>query len=87
VGRRPDRPQSKVDAKETSVTESSTATEFPYIHGFSPTEQARLVKQARIAEQTIFRNIDFDGSRRILEVGCGVGAQTEIPICTSPGWT
>lgn len=34
-----------------------------YLHGFSSTEQARLVKQARIAESTIFRNIDYTGVR------------------------
>ncbi|MBB5015074.1 class I SAM-dependent methyltransferase [Rehaibacterium terrae] len=66
------------------MTDSSTATDFPYIHGFSPTEQARLVKQARIAEQTIYRHIDFDGVRRLLEVGCGVGAQTEILLRRFP---
>lgn len=66
------------------MTDSSTATDFPYIHGFSPTEQARLVKQARIAEQTIYRHIDYDGVRRLLEVGCGVGAQTEILLRRFP---
>lgn len=56
----------------------------PYLHGFSATEQARLVKQARIAESTIFRNIDYTGARRLLEVGSGVGAQTEILLRRFP---
>ena len=32
-----------------------------YLHGFSQTEQARLMRQARIAESTIFRNVDYTG--------------------------
>jgi ubiquinone/menaquinone biosynthesis C-methylase UbiE len=55
-----------------------------YLHGFSSTEQARLVKQARIAETTIFRNIDYSGAKRLLEVGSGVGAQTEILLRRFP---
>lgn len=64
------------------MTEPDSAT--PYLHGFSHTEQARLVKQARIAESTIFRNIDYPGAKRLLEVGSGVGAQTEILLRRFP---
>ncbi|MFC0677138.1 class I SAM-dependent methyltransferase [Lysobacter korlensis] len=63
---------------------ASSATTMPYLHGFSPTEQARLRKQARIAESTIFRNVDYSGARRLLEVGSGVGAQTEILLRRFP---
>lgn len=63
---------------------SSSATDFPYLHGFSPTEQARLVRQARVAESTIFHDIDLSGARRLLEVGSGVGAQTEILLRRFP---
>ena len=67
------------------MTEATcTATEFPYLHGFSPTEQARLMKQARLAESTIFRDIDYAGAKRLLEVGSGVGAQTEILLRRFP---
>ena len=62
----------------------SGSTDTPYLHGFSPVEQARLVKQARIAESTIFRNIDYTGAQRLLEVGSGVGAQTEILLRRFP---
>lgn len=58
--------------------------EFAYLHGFSRTEQARLIKQARIAESTIFSNIDYAGVRNLLEVGSGVGAQTEILLRRFP---
>ncbi|MGY4516848.1 class I SAM-dependent methyltransferase [Lysobacter sp. HA18] len=55
-----------------------------YLHGFSRTEQARLMRQARIAESTIFKHIDYSGARRVLEVGSGVGAQTEILLRRFP---
>ena len=60
------------------------STDFPYLHGFSATEQARLVKQARLAESAVFHDIDFTGARRVLEVGSGVGAQTEILLRRFP---
>lgn len=61
-----------------------TAPEAVYLHGFSPTEQARLQRQARIAESTIFGSIDYTGARRLLEIGSGVGAQTEILLRRFP---
>jgi len=66
------------------MSDSDLPVDSPYLHGFSATEQARLVKQARIAESTIFRNIDYPGARRLLEVGSGVGAQTEILLRRFP---
>lgn len=63
---------------------STPTPDAPYLHGFSTTEQARLVKQARLAESTVFRNIDYTGARRLLEVGSGVGAQTEILLRRFP---
>jgi len=55
-----------------------------YLHGFSPTEQERLTTQARLLEPTIFGRIDYTGVRRLLEVGSGVGAQTEILLRRFP---
>jgi SAM-dependent methyltransferase len=68
------------------MTDSSAppTSSMPYLHGFSPTEQARLRRQARIAESTIFRNVDYTGARRLLEIGSGVGAQTEILLRRFP---
>jgi ubiquinone/menaquinone biosynthesis C-methylase UbiE len=63
---------------------SDSKPETPYLHGFSPVEQARLMKQARLAESTIFSSVDYTGARRVLEVGSGVGAQTEILLRRFP---
>lgn len=49
-----------------------------YIHGFSSTEQARLVEQAKMLEPNIFARIDFSGCARVLDLGCGVGAQASL---------
>ncbi|OLG34084.1 methyltransferase [Xanthomonas oryzae pv. oryzae] len=56
-----------------------------YLHGCSATEQARLLKQARLLEATLFNQIDYSGARGLLEVGSGVGAQTEILLRRFPG--
>lgn len=66
------------------MSEPAATSDFPYLHGFSPTEQARLMKQARLAESTIFHDIDYGDARRLLEVGSGVGAQTEILLRRFP---
>ena len=62
------------------MTESSS----PYLHGFSPVEQARLIKQARLLESTLFNHVDYTGVRRLLEVGSGVGASIGIRMRTFP---
>lgn len=63
---------------------NSKTSDFPYIHGFSATEQERLRKQARFSEQIVYRDVDFSDANRILEVGCGVGAQTEVLLRRFP---
>ncbi len=49
-----------------------------YLHGFSSQEQDRLYHQARLLEESVYKNVDFKSAKHLLEVGCGVGAQTEI---------
>lgn len=49
-----------------------------YVHGFTDEEEARLRQQARIVEYRIHDRLPFQRARRLLEPGCGVGAQTEI---------
>jgi ubiquinone/menaquinone biosynthesis C-methylase UbiE len=60
------------------------AESFPYLHGFSSEEQARLRKQARFGEQVIYQNINLSAVENLLEVGCGVGAQSEILLRRFP---
>ncbi|MFL5814705.1 MAG: class I SAM-dependent methyltransferase [Bdellovibrionia bacterium] len=49
-----------------------------YLHGYSKEEQDRLYKQARFLEGNVYSSVDFSTQNQILEVGCGVGAQTAI---------
>ena len=62
----------------------TTDSSFPYLHGFNKEEQERLYRQAEFGEQAIYRNIDFSGCKKIIEVGCGVGAQTSILLRRFP---
>ena len=49
-----------------------------YLHGYSATERDRLHRQARFLEPMVHDRLPFRRRRRLLEVGSGVGAQTEI---------
>jgi ubiquinone/menaquinone biosynthesis C-methylase UbiE len=56
-----------------------------YLHGFTQKEQQRLYHQARFMEQRVHEGLPFHRTKRLLEVGCGVGAQTEILLRRFPG--
>lgn len=60
---------------------------FPYLHGFSEEEQRRLRKQAQFGEYTVYQNINLSNVTDLLEVGCGVGAQSEILLRRFPDLT
>ena len=49
-----------------------------YLHGFTPAERDRLYRQARFLEHKVHDGLPFRRARQLIEVGCGVGAQTEI---------
>jgi ubiquinone/menaquinone biosynthesis C-methylase UbiE len=49
-----------------------------YLHGYSEVERDRLRRQARFLEPKVHDRLPFWRRKRLLEVGSGVGAQTEI---------
>lgn len=49
-----------------------------YLHGYTDAERDRLYAQARFLAPRTFEGVDFARSRRVIEVGCGVGAEIEI---------
>lgn len=53
-------------------------TETEYIHSFTKEEQRRLVRQAELLEPHLHQHIDLAGCSRLLEIGCGVGAQLRL---------
>ncbi|GMQ35610.1 hypothetical protein Ataiwa_38830 [Algoriphagus taiwanensis] len=55
-----------------------------YLHGFIPEEQQRLIDQAGFLAPKIFKKIDFSGCEHLLEIGSGVGAQTQALLSLFP---
>ena len=49
-----------------------------YIHGYDPAEVARLVRQARVLARWTMEDVWFPRGGRVLEVGCGVGAELRL---------
>lgn len=55
-----------------------------YLHGFDRKEQDRLIHQAHFLEEYVYPGVNFKKVRKLLEVGCGVGAQSEIMLKRFP---
>ena len=49
-----------------------------YLHGFTKDEQDRLIRQAKQLEPFIHDQLPFRRADQLIEIGCGVGAQTSI---------
>lgn len=56
-----------------------------YVHGYSERETRRLYEQAEILENILHSGTGFPANTRVLEAGCGVGAQTRLLVKRSPG--
>jgi ubiquinone/menaquinone biosynthesis C-methylase UbiE len=55
-----------------------------YVHGYSDRETQRLYEQADILEDILHSDTAFPPGARVLEAGCGVGAQTRLLLKRSP---
>ena len=56
-----------------------------YVHGYDPVESGRLDDQARTLEDLLHHDTRYPAGCRVLEAGCGTGAQTAILARRSPG--
>lgn len=56
-----------------------------YVHGYSARETRRLLEQSLILERLLHEGTSFPDGSRVLEPGCGVGAQTSILVRRNPG--
>jgi SAM-dependent methyltransferase len=55
-----------------------------YVHGYDPRENARLLNQAGALVELLHWDTSYPAGSRVLEAGCGVGAQTLTLARKSP---
>lgn len=55
-----------------------------YVHGYSVREAERLYDQASTLSELLHQGISYPPGHRVLEAGCGTGAQTVILATGSP---
>lgn len=55
-----------------------------YVHGYAGRESERLVDQASTLGKLLHHDTSYPAGSRVLEAGCGVGAQTVILATRSP---
>jgi SAM-dependent methyltransferase len=60
-------------------------TSLDYVHGYTEDEAARLADQAGTLADLLHYDTHYPAGSRVLEAGCGVGAQTRILARRSPG--
>ncbi|MFG2025108.1 L-histidine N(alpha)-methyltransferase [Streptomyces sp. NPDC048825] len=62
----------------------TTTTPIDYVHGYSAHETRRLGDQADTLAQLLHADTAYPAGSEVLEVGCGVGAQTVHLVEASP---
>jgi cyclopropane fatty-acyl-phospholipid synthase-like methyltransferase len=55
-----------------------------YVHGYDPRENIRLQDQAYTLVQLLHSDTTYPAGSKVLEAGCGVGAQTITLARNSP---
>jgi SAM-dependent methyltransferase len=66
------------------MTTPPTTTPIDYVHGYSAHETRRLGDQADTLAALLHSGTAYPPGSRVLEVGCGVGAQTVHLVTASP---
>jgi SAM-dependent methyltransferase len=56
-----------------------------YVHGYDERESVRLQDQASTLVELLHKDTAYERGARVLEAGCGVGAQTVTLAARSPG--
>ncbi|MBA0049736.1 methyltransferase domain-containing protein [Streptomyces sp. AJS327] len=67
------------------MTPSPPGPDAAYVHGYSPREGRRLGDQADTLARLLHDGTAFPAGSRVLEIGCGIGAQTVHLLRSSPG--
>ncbi|MBV6702468.1 methyltransferase domain-containing protein [Kitasatospora aureofaciens] len=69
-----------------TTTDTEPVSDHPaYVHGYSDTEARRLGDQANTLAELLHAGTAYPPGSRVLEAGCGVGAQTVHLLAASPG--
>lgn len=55
-----------------------------YVHGYSEKEKCRLADQANTLAELLHHDTKYPDGSRVLEAGCGIGAQTVLLTRNSP---
>jgi len=63
----------------------TVAHEADYVHGYSEREAERLRDQAASTRDLLHHDTSYPAGHTVLEIGCGVGAQTVTLAKNSPG--
>lgn len=63
------------------------SAEHEYVHGYSDREEGRLLDQANALTGLLHCDTHYPTGAKVLEAGCGVGAQTVTLATRSPGAT
>ncbi len=67
-----------------SAKQKSSRRAEEYVHGYSEREDQRLRDQAQTLAELLHQDTVYPAGSRVLEAGCGVGAQTVILAKNSP---
>ncbi|MDZ4773139.1 MAG: methyltransferase domain-containing protein [Planctomycetota bacterium] len=70
--------------RHSGATGRTKKTTRGYVHGFTRDEQDRLYRQARFLEARVHEGLPLSRAKNLIEVGCGVGAQTDILLRRHP---
>jgi ubiquinone/menaquinone biosynthesis C-methylase UbiE len=66
------------------IAESDPSMNKKYVHGYTERESVRLVDQATTLAEILHSDTVYPAGSKVLEAGCGVGAQTIILARNSP---
>lgn len=70
---------------DTAMASHEVTVAAGYVHGYSEREAARLGEQADTLAALLHAGTAYPADSRVLEIGCGVGAQTIHLAQASPG--
>jgi len=78
------KPSKEYRRAPTGCIAAMATSENDYVHGYSHAESGRLRDQANVLTELLHHDTLYPAGSRVLEAGCGIGAQTVILTRQSP---